>query len=568
MRKQVGLIALLLLLLKNGVTQNISRIEYFINTDPGFGNATSISFSPSGNISNLFFSPDISPLAKGLHHLYIRSQDDAGVWSLTNHWVFVKDVVSGNVTKLEYFIDTDPGFGSGINIAFSPSANVSNLLISPDISSLAKGIHTLFIRSLDDAGKWTLTNRWMFLKEVVPGNLAKLEYFIDTDPGFGNATDVPVAAAANVAGLLIPIDVSALSIGMHSIFLRSRDDAGNWSLTNRWLFLKDLAPANVTKAEFFIDTDPGFGNATDVAVSPALNISNITIPVDVTALSRGMHTIYLRTKDLSGRWSLTNRWLFVKDIAQDNFASGEYFFDTDPGFGNGTTIPFGSPLGTNIADFAFAANLAGLPNGAHYLFVRTREANGKWSLTNVIQFDKNIPLPVKLLFFDVQAEGKKAHLTWRTATEQNSDRFEIERSINGVHFEKIGSVKAAGYSNVHIDYSFYDVTPKKGINYYRLKEVDIDNSVQLSETKTVRFGDDQDFSLYNNPTNGADLKVKTNILPASLLIFDAGGKKIKEINLTTGVYSLSVTDLVSGTYLAVLNKEGKVLAVEKFIVQK
>lgn len=52
------------------------------------------------------------------------------------------------------------------------------------------------------------------------------------------------------------------------------------------------------------------------------------------------------------------------------------------------------------------------------IFIRTKELNGKWSLTNVIQFDKQVPLPFKLLYFNVKAEGSKAHLSWRTATEQ------------------------------------------------------------------------------------------------------------------------------------------------------
>jgi len=225
-------------------------------------------------------------------------------------------------------------------------------------------------------------------------------------------------------------------------------------------------------------------------------------------------------------------------------------------------------LGTNISDFAFGASLAGLPNGLHYLFLRTKEVNGKWSLTNVIQFLKDVPLPVKLIDFNVTAEGKKAHLTWQTATEQNSDRFEIERSLDGVRFERIGSVKAAGNSTSHINYNYFDLTPKKGINYYRLKEVDIDNSFELSAIKTAQFGDDILFALYNNPTNGTDLKVNTNTIPSALSVFDASGRKVKEINITTNSYSLSVAGLASGTYLAVLNKDGKVIAVEKFVVNR
>ena len=349
----------------------------------------------------------------------------------------------------------------------------------------------------------------------------KVEYFIDTDPGFGNGTNVSITAAANITDLLIPVDISALGKGLHNVYLRSRDDGGNWSLTRRWLFVKDFAAGNVNKAEYFVDTDPGFGNGTDVVVSAGTNISNVLIPVDISSFGMGLHSVYLRTKDVNGTWSLTSRWLFFKDIARDNLLGGEYFFDTDPGFGNGTVIPFGGGLGTNVPDFSFGASLSGIPNGLHYLFIRTKEANGKWSLTNVIQFDKDEPLPVKLVYFNVTAEGKKAHLSWQTATEQNSDRFDIERSMDGLHFEKIGSVKAAGNSTAHINYNYFDPGPKKGINYYRLKEVDIDNSLQYSETKTAKCGDDIRSAIYNNPQHVAALVINTNPLPAILLIFDA-----------------------------------------------
>ena len=565
--KAVKYIAVLLLISMQVCAQTINKVEYFVDTDPGFGNAADVSITAAANISNLLVAVDISALAKGFHNVYLRSRDDAGNWSLTRRWMFVKDIAAANVNKLEYFVDTDPGFGSAADISITAGSNITNVAIPVDISALSKGFHTIYLRSRDDAGSWSLTNRWVFVKDIAAVNTNKFEYFIDTDPGFGNASDVPVTPGNNIANLVIPVDITALSKGFHTIYLRSKDDAGTWSITNRWMFVKELAAANVNKAEYFVDTDPGFGNATDVPVTAGANIANVAIPIDISSLSMGVHNIYLRTKDLNGTWSLTNRWLFFKDKAQDNFSGGEYFFDTDPGFGNGTAIPFGSGLGTNISDFSFGASLAGLPNGLHYLFIRTKELNGKWSLTNVIQFDKQVPLPVKLLYFNVKAEGSKAHLSWRTATEQNSDRFDIERSFDGLNFEKIGWVKAAGNSTSHIDYTYYDLNPKKGINYYRLKEVDIDNSAQLSEIKTAQFGDAMIFALYNNPTNGADLVIKTNQLPASLSIFDASGKKLKEIILNAGTYSLPVHELAAGTYLAVLSKDGKVMGVEKFMVR-
>lgn len=562
-------IVVLLFLSIHSFAQIINKVEYFVDTDPGFGNATDVPVTAAANITNLLIPVDISALTKGFHNVYLRSKDDAGKWSLTRRWMFVKDIVAANVNKLEYFIDTDPGFGNAVDVSISAGSNITNIAIPVNITALSKGFHTIYLRSKDDAGTWSLTNRWMFVKDIAAFNANKFEYFIDTDPGFGNATDVSITPGNNISNLVIPVDVTALSKGFHTIYLRSKDDAGNWSLTNRWVFVKDFAPTNVNKAEYFVDTDPGFGNATDVPVTAAANIANVAIPVDISSLSRGVHNIYLRTKDINGVWSLTNRWLFFKDIAQANFQGGEYFFDTDPGFGNGTAIPFGGGLGTNISDFSFAAPLTGLPNGLHYLFIRTKETNGKWSLTNVIQFLKDVPLPVKLTYFNVKAEGKKAHLSWQTATEQNSDRFDIERSTDGFRFEKIGQVKAAGNSTSHIDYNYFDLSPKKGINYYRLKEVDIDNSFQFSEIKTAHFGDDVlVFTLYNNPTNGSDLKLAVNVLPSVLSVFDATGRKVKEMNITTSSNSLSVAGLASGTYLAVLNKDGKVIGVEKFVVNR
>jgi hypothetical protein len=477
---------------------------------------------------------------------------------------------SQQVNKMEYFIDTDPGFGNGTNVAVTASANISDLAVGVNISSVNNGFHTVFIRSRDNNGSWSITNHYLFLKQSVSATqVSKMEYFIDTDPGFGNGTDIPVTASANISDLAVGINISSASNGFHNLFIRSKDDNGSWSITNHYLFLKQTVSATqVNKVEYFVDTDPGFGNGTDVSVTPSGNVSDVLVPVDMSSLSNGFHNVYFRSKDNNGSWSLTNHWLFFKDMAQNNLQSGEYFFDTDPGFGNGTAIPFGGGLGTNISDFAFGANINSLSNAPHYLFIRTKETNGKWSLTNVITFIKNVPLPITLVYFNVQAEGKKAHLSWQTATEQNSDRFDIERSTNGLHFEKIGWVKAAGNSNLHIDYNYFDLSPMKGINYYRLKEVDIDNRQQLSEIRTAHFGDDIVFALYNNPTNGSDLKLAVNMLPSVLSVFDASGRKVKEMNITTSSNSLSVSGLASGTYLAVLNKDGKVIGVEKFVVNR
>jgi hypothetical protein len=553
---------------------NVTRVEYYVDTDPGFGSGTSVSITPGANIANVFFTVDITVLTKGFHNIFMRSRDDNGNWSITGKWLFFKDIVpAANVNRLEYFIDTDPGFGSGTAVSISAAATIADVFFTVDITGLTNGFHNIFIRSKDNAGNWSITNKWLFYKDIIPAaNVSKLEYFVDSDPGFGNGTPVSITPGANISNVSWTVDITGLSNGFHNIFIRSKDNAGNWSITNKWLFFKDILPAaNVSKLEYFVDTDPGFGNGTAVSITPGANISDLLIPVNTTALSEGFHKIFLRSRDNNGSWSITNRYGFFKEFVPSplNVKTGEYFFDTDPGFGNGTVIPFTDPKGNDIADFSFAADISPLlNNAAHYLFVRILDSSNKWSLTNVVSFNKNIVVPVTWLSFNATLENKVVLLNWKTATEANSSHFEIERSINGYQFEKIGTVRAAGNSNTITSYDFTDRLPVKGMNYYRLKQVDLDGSFLYSETRKVEIKTDLPlFAIYNNPSNGKGIVVKSGIVPSLFGVFDITGKKLKEITIVNHTQQIDLSALPSGTYTAALYKDASVIAVEKMIIQ-
>jgi hypothetical protein len=90
-------------------------------------------------------------------------------------------------------------------------------------------------------------------------------------------------------------------------------------------------------------------------------------------------------------------------------------------------------------------------------------------------------LPVELVYFKGESGDLVNHLYWLTASEVNSNYFDILRSSNGIDFEIIGNHKAAGYSQDFIQYKFDDLSPLEGINYYKLIEYDFDGSKQSSE---------------------------------------------------------------------------------------
>jgi len=96
------------------------------------------------------------------------------------------------------------------------------------------------------------------------------------------------------------------------------------------------------------------------------------------------------------------------------------------------------------------------------------------------------PLSVRLISFTGIFVDGKNKLEWSSASESNSDHYQIQRSVNGIDFVTIGTVKAAGDSDFQIDYAFEDIyLADQPIYYYRLMMVDFDNKVIFSEIISV-----------------------------------------------------------------------------------
>ena len=97
------------------------------------------------------------------------------------------------------------------------------------------------------------------------------------------------------------------------------------------------------------------------------------------------------------------------------------------------------------------------------------------------------PLPLQLLFFNGNKHDNSVDLKWQTSSEINSNYFEVEFSSNGLQFSSIGKVNAAGNSSVQKSYGLTHRSPVNGANYYRLKIVDKDGKVSLSNIVTINF---------------------------------------------------------------------------------
>ena len=205
------------------------------------------------------------------------------------------------------------------------------------------------------------------------------EYYFDTDPGVGGGTPLSVTTGDSVL-YTGNISSGALPKGFHSLNIRVRNSTGSWSLSERRMFMVHsvAAASYMTAAEYYFDTDPGPGLGTALAVSSGDSITFAgTIPS--TGLTDGFHFLSIRAKDNNGHWSLSERRVFFVRtvIAASPLNAAEYFFDTDPGVGNATAL---SVTGTDSILFAGLIPSASLGTGFHFLNVRARSTNNKWSI--------------------------------------------------------------------------------------------------------------------------------------------------------------------------------------------
>jgi hypothetical protein len=110
-------------------------------------------------------------------------------------------------------------------------------------------------------------------------------------------------------------------------------------------------------------------------------------------------------------------------------------------------------------------------------------------------------LPVEWVSFNAVQERETAVLQWRTASESNNDYFAVERASEDVQFQEIGRVPGRGNQTTPQDYVFTDVSPLKGVNYYRLRQTDFDGSYNYSPIVALPFGDAAPLLAYPSPAS-------------------------------------------------------------------
>ncbi|MEP7324036.1 MAG: T9SS type A sorting domain-containing protein [Saprospiraceae bacterium] len=174
-----------------------------------------------------------------------------------------------------------------------------------------------------------------------------------------------------------------------------------------------------------------------------------------------------------------------------------------------------------------------------------------------ISWQQSNSLPIQLTSFTANKSIHTVKLNWSTASEKNSREFELEKAGYNIKFDLLLKLAGAGTSLTNRDYSYTDMNPYPGINYYRLKLVDLDGSSITTKIISVNFNEENLSQIFPNPV-GAELKIKLNHLsnqPTSIYLMDLHGKRLKAWNYETHktILNLDVQDIPNGIYLLELS---------------
>lgn len=227
-----------------------------------------------------------------------------------------------------------------------------------------------------------------------------------------------------------------------------------------------------------------------------------------------------------------------------------------PSFSNhASNTTFSNLTGTVVVDFTFNGATPG-----------TTCQNGTAPLTcgtvRLDNFQINGVLPITLSRFEVKRKDAVGLLYWNTASEHNNAYFSIERSADGRNFEAIGQIRGAGNTYEPQNYAYTDERPLKGLNYYRLKQVDFDGTHTYSRVASVVFGHNGDIRFLPSPATDLLQVLLEEPAPEGTLyeVFDQYGRFIK-----SGIFvaesktcELDLSALPQGSYLFRLVQEQSV----------
>jgi hypothetical protein len=562
---------------------DINKYNFYIDSVAGLNEQTQ-NFTAAATNTIAAQSINLTGTTTGVHQLYVKVTDVNGKPSVINVGNFYMEgdnlyqntpPAATQINQYSFYIDSV----TNVNEQVAPFAATNTNTTAPPPISLAgvtSGVHQLYAKVIAADGKPSIINIGNFymvgdnLYQNTPPAATQINqysFYIDSVTNV-NEQVAPFAATNTNTTAPPPISLAGVTSGVHQLYAKviaadgkpSIINIGNFYMVGDNLY-QNAPPAavSINRYEFYIDS------VTNVNIQPlsfTAGLNNVTpnMNIDLAGVIPGIHYLYARVFDVNNKPSIVNLGSFAMDqifpylnvtAAAPALQNMEYYVDTDPGYGLATPITI---TGTNTTEVLSNISITlpgGLTAGTHIFHIRSKQ--NPWSIDNVIPFDVLGTVPVNWLFVRAQLLNNESLVSWATAQESNSSKYEIEHSTNNSSFTKVGEVAAAGNTSATTNYSFTHKQLVNGFNYYRLKQIDNDGKYKYSDVVTILKRDNLVQTIIApNPVKEVLHVVETKeTFIGTAEIYNAAGSLVlrKAINNKMQVYSLPVSNLPGGTYV-------------------
>jgi hypothetical protein len=179
------------------------------------------------------------------------------------------------------------------------------------------------------------------------------------------------------------------------------------------------------------------------------------------------------------------------------------------------------------------------------------------------------PLPVKFVGFTVTLKGRDALIQWSSASEMNANTYEVERSIDGINWNIIAYIAAAGNSSSTSNYSYTDKNLSSKLTYYRIREVDVDGQAALTIIKSIKMDassistDIKIASIQNKVLLQFPLQIKGNLI---VRFVSLSGQIVDQQKINNPVGQVVLNSKVTGTYIISVSNGQDINAAKQVIL--
>jgi len=319
--------------------------------------------------------------------------------------------------------------------------------------------------------------------------------------------------------------------------------------------------------------DASGGTAYSLSLSNFANVTvdgNTTFEDKLTLSNSATLTVNSGYTLTVGGASFSNNTVLIINTGGVLVVNGNLSLSNNNGIiDNGTMVVNGNLTASNNVTLSGsgAATVSGTSSTSNGATV----FGGQGSCTNC-SFTSNTPLPIELLYFNVEANLNTVDLTWATASETNNDYFTIEKSQDGIVFDALQQVKTNainGNSSSMLHYKTQDVNKNDGVVYYRLKQTDFNGKFKYYDMKQVAFAKKSFTLIYPNPaTNNFVINASEDFTGASIKITDALGREVVSEKIgSTDPTSINTSALVSGVYYVMVDN-GNTVSKTKLVIEK